>query len=116
MFRKSLQKTREELAQEVGVPVREIIGIENGTIYPKITILHFLHRKYKLNLNWILSAEGEMFMYISLPGKDDPRYSKYVELLELMKVPVIETSINAALKQILAILGLEQEEEVEKEE
>ena len=118
MFRKSIQKTQEELAKEIGISEREVIGIEHGTIYPKITILHFLHKEYKLNINWILSAEGNMFLTPSLPAKDDPRYSKYAELLELMKVPVIENSINAALKQILAILGLEQEEEskTEKEE
>jgi DNA-binding XRE family transcriptional regulator len=116
MFRKSIQKTSGELAKEIGVPERELTDIEHGLIYPKITILHFLHKKYKLNINWILAAEGNMFLDLSLPGKDDPRYSKYAELFELMKVPAIEISINAALKQILAILGLEQEEETEKEE
>jgi hypothetical protein len=62
----------------------------------------------------MLTAEGPMFDTLSLPEKDDPRYSKYVELLELLKVPAVEISINAALKQILALLGLELEGEQEE--
>lgn len=114
VFRKAILKTTEELAQEIGVPEQAITGIESGANYPEITILHFIHKKYKLNLNWMLTAEGQMFDKLSLPDKDDPRYPKYAELLELLKVPAVEVSINAALKQILALLGLELEGEREE--
>lgn len=113
MFRKALRKSRVELASELGSSTSSIIMIEKGTISPKITDLHYLYNKYGLNINWLLSKTGHMFVEKpedNQDGKMGELYNKYAELLDLMQVPAVEQAINAALTQIRALLELETDD------
>ena len=111
LFRKAIGKTVREIASEANISESVINGIESGTVYPEITFLHFLRREYGLNINWLLTKEGQMLEKGRPREKKEPIYEKYAELIELMRVPAVEQTINAALTQILALLKLEKEQE-----
>ena len=114
LFRKAIGKTVREIASEANVSGSTINGIESGAVYPEITFLHFLRKEYGLNINWLLTKEGQMLEKGLLREKKEPIYEKYAELIELMRVPAVEQAINAALTQILALLELEKEQEKEE--
>lgn len=114
LFRKAIEKTIKELAFELRTKEATLNGIESGTVYPEITILHFLRKEYGLNINWLLTKEGKMFERERPQEKKESVYEKYAELIELMRVPAVEQAINAALTQILALLELEKQQETEE--
>ncbi len=116
LFRKAIGKTARELSSEANVTESIINGIESGTAYPGITFLHFLHGEYGLNINWLLTKEGQMFESGRPVEKKESMYEKYAELIELMRVPAVEQAINAALTQILALLRLEKDQEKQEKE
>jgi transcriptional regulator with XRE-family HTH domain len=109
LFRKAIGKTVRELSSELNVPESTITGIENGDAYPEIEYLHCLHEKYGLNINWLLTKTGRMFVKKSPSETKDPMVEKYAELIELMRVPAVEQAIEAALTEIRALLELEKE-------
>jgi len=117
VFRKAIKKTRPQLAEELKISLAEITAIEKGTVYPKINYLHYLNRKYGLNINWMVGNIGEMFVkdhpmmaaadpdYIMRPPvKTGESMKKIAEFLQLMQVPVIEEAIMAKLKEIKELL------------
>jgi transcriptional regulator with XRE-family HTH domain len=109
LFRKAIRKSARDLASELGVGLSVIRQIEKGGAYPKITYLHYLYNKYGLNINWLLSQTGHMF--VEKPGeKADHLFKKYAELLDLMQVPAVEQAISAALTQIRNLLELERDD------
>jgi transcriptional regulator with XRE-family HTH domain len=109
LFRKAIGKTVRELSSELNVTESTITDIENGTAYPEIEYLHYFHEKYGLNINWLLTKTGRMFVKKSPSETKDPRYEKYVELIELMRVPAVEQAIEAALTEIRALLELQKQ-------
>jgi hypothetical protein len=74
--------------------------------------LHYFHRKYRLNANWLLSDRGEIFVSqeeesphtVSLLGchlhRGDQKFPQYAELIDLMQIPVVEQVILAKLVEI----------------
>ena len=94
LFRKILKKTQEELAAELGVCKATICNIERGATHVKINYLHYLHRKYGLNINWMLTGNGNVFVKLNRGLSIDKRYS---ELFHLMKIPGIEKEILQTL-------------------
>ena len=112
-FRKSIKKSQSELANELKVPPAKISSIETGKCFPGFDIQNYLHCQYHLNINWLLIGKGEIFIppdkdakNSELPiqfnhiDKNDPRYEKYVELRDLLSIPVIEKVIFAKLAEI----------------
>lgn len=111
MFRKAIHKTEMELALELKIPEKKINDIETGVIFPEIKLLHYLYKTYDLNIHWLLTQDGHMFMEKKRqPGKADPLYERYAELIDLMEVPAVEEAIKAALTEIRALLVLEKQE------
>ena len=104
-FRNAIGKKQIELAHELRVSPSAISFIEIGTSFPKLNYLYYLHGYYRLNIHWLLGGDEPMF----LPLKDeekgtgsllpchisyhDPVYGKYIEMIELMQVPMVEQSI-----------------------
>jgi transcriptional regulator with XRE-family HTH domain len=113
LFRKAIQKTVRKLASELNASESAITDIENGTAYPGIAYLHYLYVKYGLNINWLLTKTGHMFVKKSRSKTKDPMYEKYAELIELMRVPAVEQAIEAALTEIRALLELEKQNNTE---
>lgn len=61
LVRKELGKLQSELAQDIGLNPSAISQMESGKIRPSLESLLVLWRKYKLDLHWLLTGEGEMF-------------------------------------------------------
>lgn len=113
-FREAIGKTQAQLARELNVYQSTITNIEVGKTFPGIKYLDYLQKNYGLNISWVISSKGQMYerketfppavslLDCHVPEKD-PRYDKYVELIYLMQVPVIEQVILAKLTEIKVI-------------
>jgi transcriptional regulator with XRE-family HTH domain len=122
MFRKAIKKTLPQLASELKTGCEDIAAIEKGTVYPKVNYLHYLHGKYGLNINWLVGNIGEMFVEGPPPGldldynfvlaspssSDDAVSEKYLELMQLMQIPVIEKAMMEKLNEIKKCLKEEE--------
>jgi len=127
LFRETLKKTQTQLAEELNVYQSTVTNIELGKTFPGIKYLEYFHVKYRLNTNWLLNETGQIFVAreedTSPPPsllrchikKDDIRYDRYKELMELMKVPVVEQLILAKLVE-LKVLAKEEIEIHQKRE
>ena len=61
-FRKTKKITQDELALVLKIESCNISFYENGKTTPSIQTLEFLSIKYNINLNWLLTGEGSMFL------------------------------------------------------
>ncbi len=126
-FREAIDKTQTQLAMELNVYQSTITNIEVGKTFPSIKYLHYFYLTYGLNTNWLLSNRGDIFvepeertalsaslLQCHVP-KNDPRYQKYAELLDLMQVPEIEQIILAKLVEMKVLAKEEINEFREKE-
>jgi transcriptional regulator with XRE-family HTH domain len=121
-FRLNQKKAQHVLASELKVHQSTITNIEHGTTFPKINYLHYFYEKYGLNVNWLVTGEGEMYLENFKKGSGaavlkyphvrygDPNYDQYAELINLMQVPVIEQLIMARLSEVKMVF----KDEVEK--
>lgn len=112
LFRKAIKRNQSQLASELKTHQAEIASIEKNTIYPKINYLHFLNKKYGLNINWLLCNAGDMFVkdpppdidtnYAMKPPAPIPqgKKEKITELMKLMQIPSIEKIMLAKLEEI----------------
>jgi transcriptional regulator with XRE-family HTH domain len=108
-FRVAKKKPQHVLASELKVHQSTITNIEHGTTFPKINYLQYFYERYGLNINWLVTGEGDMYMAghpkavgvsrIMYPEVQygDPRYEQYEELADLMQIPAIEQVIMAKL-------------------
>lgn len=111
-FREAIGKTQTQLAEELHVYQSTITNMEVGKTFPSIKYLHYFHHTYGLNTNWLLSNKGDVFVseeeHTSLAAsllechvpKDDARFEKYAELLDLMQVSEVEQIILAKLVEL----------------
>nr|MDK2850307.1 repressor LexA [Candidatus Cloacimonadota bacterium] len=60
-LRKELGIKQYQMAQDMGVNASAISQMESGKINPSIESMLMLWRKYKVDLHWLLTGEGEMF-------------------------------------------------------
>jgi SOS-response transcriptional repressor LexA len=60
-LRKALNNTQLQFATLIGVPRTSLIGWEKGKTVPFETVEKILHSIPKLNREWILTEEGQMF-------------------------------------------------------
>ncbi len=125
-FREAIYKTQTQLAQELNVYQSTITNIEVGKTFPNIKYLHHFHKTYLLNINWLLSGEGDIFEDAEKKkssgsllnchlSKRDYMYDKYVELLRLMQIPVVEQVVLAKLVELKVLAKEEINEFLAKE-
>jgi transcriptional regulator with XRE-family HTH domain len=112
LFRKAIKRNQSQLASELKTHQAEIASIEKNTSYPKINYLHFLNKKYGLNINWLLCNAGDMFVknppqdidtnYAMKPPGPTPqdKNEKIAELMQMMQIPSVEKIILAKLEEI----------------
>lgn len=120
-FRKEIGKTQTQLSEELGVYQSTIASFEMGKTFPSLKYLNHFHRKYNLNINWLVTGNGDMFVakgYMDryrldvddlLTGEHGPRWDssaqeRYAELLYLMEIPIIEQVIMAKLLELKILL------------
>jgi SOS-response transcriptional repressor LexA len=60
-LRKELGKKQYQMAEDMGVNASAISQMENDKIKPSLESLLMLWKKYKVDLHWLLTGEGEMF-------------------------------------------------------
>lgn len=119
LFRKALNKSRDDLSKELCTTTKDIEAIENGTIAPKINFLHYLYMYYGLNLNWIICGNGDMFIddrQLKLNPEYVPQSSeifienfreRYNDLIRFMQIPVIEKQIMNSIQEIKTQLRID---------
>ena len=112
-FRRILDKTQLQLAQELSVYQSTITNLEVGKTFPSINYILYFRERYGLNPTWLVSGEGEMLLKeekrepwakSTLPchlEKIDPRYSQYVQLLDLLRIPAVESVIMGKISELL---------------
>ncbi|UCH92753.1 MAG: helix-turn-helix transcriptional regulator [Candidatus Aminicenantes bacterium] len=120
-FRTAIGKTQTQLAIELNVYQSTITNIEGGKSFPAFPYIYYLYSHYHLSPTWLLTGEGEKFLRekdeVEEPWvksrvpchieKDDSMYKHYVELLDLMRIPMIEKVIMGKLNE-LKILAKEE--------
>lgn len=115
-FREAIKKSRHELVEELKVCNSAVVSIETGKCFPGIHIQNYLYHQYHLDLNWLLTGEGEMIISLDKKSKhaalaqlfshideNDPRHEKYMELNKLLRIPVIAQIIFAKLAEVKII-------------
>lgn len=114
-FREAIKKAQHELASELNIYQSTITNIERGKTFPNIKYLQHFYNKYNLNINWLLTNEGDMVMYhyhtnpnaLSVMdchlSYNDPKYTQYADLLNFMQVPEVEQLILARLTEAKAL-------------
>ncbi|MCP5106754.1 MAG: helix-turn-helix transcriptional regulator, partial [bacterium] len=99
-FRESLGLNRSALAKTLGITAAKVSNIESGKTVPVFSNLLFLHREYRLNLNWLLTGEEPMCLVTSIFIPE-----KYAEMVRLMQVPEVEQFIFSQLAEIKSHAG-----------
>lgn len=64
-IRKSLGLTQSEFGQKIGVAGNTVTGWENGIRIPKEQTLISISREFRVNINWLKTGQGEMFLPVS---------------------------------------------------
>ena len=59
---KTIEKTSNALSKDIGVTAPTIRKIEKGVTLPSGKILTFLVEEYNVNVNWLLTGKGKMFL------------------------------------------------------
>jgi transcriptional regulator with XRE-family HTH domain len=121
-FRKAINKKQKELAIELKVFQSTITNIERGKNYPNHNYLVYLKQHYKLNVDWLLLGDGDFFMSEGLTFfnvefvKDHgANLERYIELINFMKVPVVEQVIFAKLEESKVLFKEEVKQFLEQE-
>lgn len=127
LFRLDKKKAQYVLASELQVHQSTITNIEKGTTFPKVSYLNYFYEKYGLNLNWLVTGDGEQYMEdaeykgasrIMAPDVeyDNDKYDKYRELRTLLQIPVIEQIIFAKLSECKILFKDNVEEFLDNQE
>lgn len=127
-FREEIKKAQHELASELGIYQSTITNIERGKTFPNIKYLQYFYHQYHLNINWLLTNEGEMLIHhyhtnpnaISVMdchiGYNDPKYHQYADLFNYMQVPEVEQVVLARLMETKALFKSQIDEFFAREE
>jgi transcriptional regulator with XRE-family HTH domain len=127
IFRLDKKKAQYVLASELQVHQSTITNIEKGATFPKVSYLNYFYEKYGLNLNWLVTGDGEQYMEgaenkgasrIMAPDTeyDGAKYDKYQELNTLMQIPVIEQVLFAKLSECKILFKDNVEEFLDNQE
>lgn len=73
-LRKALGLTLEAFGEKIGLTRSAVSNIENGHRQPTKQVVAFICREYNVNMNWLRTGEGEMFMDLD----SDDEISAYV--------------------------------------
>ncbi|MDQ1351776.1 MAG: Helix-turn-helix protein [Acidobacteriota bacterium] len=97
-FRKAIDKSQKEIADEVRVSQSTFANIEGGKAYPNLSYLLHFSQKYHLDIIWVLTGDGQM-----LKEKDNPP-DKYSDLINYLRVPIISQMLLAKLAETKVVL------------
>ncbi|NIM17236.1 MAG: helix-turn-helix domain-containing protein [Candidatus Aminicenantes bacterium] len=118
-FRHKIKKSQKQLADELHLNQSTITNIEVGKTFPGTAYLRHFYDKYRLNAHWLINGSGDMLLtdiqvkktaFRLLFGLDEHYFQQYMELIHLMKVPVIREVIFGKLVEMKKIAKDEIEE------
>ncbi|MCL1826814.1 MAG: helix-turn-helix domain-containing protein [Candidatus Cloacimonetes bacterium] len=64
VLRVELDKKQVEMASEIGVSSLSLCLYETGRCEPNMSFLNKLNLLYNVNLNWLITGEGNMFDFV----------------------------------------------------
>jgi transcriptional regulator with XRE-family HTH domain len=111
-FRHKIKKSQKQLADELQLYQSTITNIEVGKTFPGTAYLRYFYDKYRLNADWLINGNGDMLhsdleslktAFHLLFGLDKQYFRQYLELIRLMKVPVIREVIFGKLVEMKKI-------------
>ena len=94
--------TQDEFSQFLNISKPTLVRYEAGGRKPDADFLHILMTRFNININWLISGNGKMF----LSGGEITRNmgieldDESVHLLALMKIPEIKRSVIAQIDQL----------------
>lgn len=126
-FRMSIEKSKGELAQELKCTVKLICHIEEGKLPPPTAHLVTLASTYGMDINWLISGirlphgMGEKkrtphpeILKALCRKKQIPLKDTYDDLIEMLQVPEVAESMEAAYNHIKRSLKDEIEQSLNK--
>lgn len=100
-IRESLNLSQKEFAQELGVISTAISKYERGEVKPASDFLDKLYRKFHVNLNWLISGKGQMFLVSKEKPKSDFDIQKNSAVKDLIDNLSHSPHIYQALSQLV---------------
>ncbi len=114
-FREAVKKTQAQLAEELNIYQSTITNMECGKTFPGIKYLKYFNEKYSLNSNWLITGQENLILRDDRKfpqtitvlecfiKEGDPAYEKYIDMLNYMQVPEVETVILARLTELKSL-------------
>ena len=62
LLRKSKNMTLKEFASGIGIDLATVSSYEEGKISPSLKVLFRINEVHRVNMNWLFSGDGEMFL------------------------------------------------------
>jgi len=122
-FRKQINKTQQQLADELGIYQSTITSFEKGKTFPNLKYLFHVHEKYGLDITWLITGKGDMLVgdyriSSNNAGQTHEERLRYyagdkksrAELQCLMDIPIIEQVIMAKFLELKTLLKDEIDE------
>ncbi len=94
-IRLGLNKSQGDFAREINVVQQQLSKYERGENKPSADFLTKLVEKMNVNINWLLTGEGEMFNFVKTKYDNveavEIQYYENPTLIETIKNPIIES-------------------------
>lgn len=97
-LRKEINISQKEFSQKIEVPVTTISKYERGETRPSVEILTRLGDIFGVNINWLLTGQGEMFL--TKTEKEEEKEEEKPALKEKM-IEMFDTLTEDQQRQIL---------------
>jgi len=79
-FRAAMHLTALETADKLGIPARTIGSYERGEVLPGSKFYDLMIKKYNINLNWLVTGRGSMFISQNLPKDSLAEFQEEIKL------------------------------------
>ena len=96
--RKKLQLSQEDISTQIGISYRAYSSYEREDRKPPIDFLEKLITKFDMNLNWLVTGQGEMFINQQPSLNNDELEQKVVDVMK--KYGVIEKWVLPVLQKV----------------
>ncbi len=109
-LRESIPISQKDLAIQLGIHQSALSQIESGTIFPSFPTMLYLNNTYRLNVSWLISGEGNMFLHAidAFTAIENARrldQPQYIQLLKAMEDKRIESLIFNRLSDTFIYFG-----------
>lgn len=110
-FRNAKHLTVSEVANKIGMPVRTVGSYEREEVLPGSKFFNLLIQTFDININWLISGRGSMFISQNIPKNDDSIMQLQEEIKlsnEDMKTLVEMLKSEASREMILKFIEIKR--------